>query len=691
MYKRAKRNKQSLNLSERGLKTLLSKILIFVGGPVIISYLVVGIIMMSLISAAVTELTTNKLSADSQSAAHEINAYFGKYIDITEQLSYNSQVQALFGELVTGVIIEEHEGLIPIKETMENIQSAYEDTIQAVWVADIDSSQLAQADGAILREDWTVAERDWYIQLSESNHTIMTDPYEDKVTKSQIVSVISPVYKSGSDEIVGAAGVDFSLDALEESIKSYTLGENGFYILTTGSGQVIYHPASENINKNVSDTDMSDNIQRAMLSKSEGSLGYSSHGIKSHGYVAAVGNTGWMVATGLPDVEFYREYTTVRTAMLTIFTIAAAVIFIMILFISRQIVTPIKKLTHTANLIAEGELNVSAQVSSRDETGQMANAINKTVLKLSQYVAYIKEITYNLENMAQGDMRINLNEDYAGEFASIRSAFENISTSLNSTLRNIDIAAEQVSTGASQVASGAQALATGSTEQASAVEELNASVVEIAEQASENSVNVKIASRYIDEADAGINAGNEHMKQLTEAMEEIGSASNQIANITKVIEDIAFQTNILALNAAIEAARAGAAGKGFAVVADEVRNLAAKSAEAAKKTSDLIRNSVNTVSEGMQITAQTAQVLQDVGKSAIKVTESFNKIEQASAEQANAIKQIEQGLFQVSAVVQTNAATAEENSATSEEMSAQAVTLREEVGRFRLDTGMDGL
>ncbi len=396
------------------------------------------------------------------------------------------------------------------------------------------------------------------------------------------------------------------------------------------------------------------------------------------------GNVIGSYASAVPLAE---SEAAMRTAYMTSAAIVLALVILIIvfllIFVQRMIAKPLAGMAGVASELSRGNLGTELKYTAGDELGILANALRSTVSSLQNY---IRDISDKLGRMSGGDMRISIDLDYIGDFYAIREAIENISSTLNDTLLNISTAAEQVSTGSAQVASGAQTLAAGSTEQASAVEQLNASVQKVAEQAEENSENVKTATEFVEEAFTGMNAGNERMKQLTESMANIGTASRQIASITKAIEDIAFQTNILALNAAIEAARAGNAGRGFAVVADEVRNLAGKSAEAAKQTADLIRHSVATVSEGTEIAANTAQIMEDVGVKAHKVIESIAKIEQASLEQAAAIRQIKQGLGQVSAIVQTNAATAEENSATSEEMSAQASTLREEVGKFRLHT-----
>jgi methyl-accepting chemotaxis protein len=365
--------------------------------------------------------------------------------------------------------------------------------------------------------------------------------------------------------------------------------------------------------------------------------------------------------------------------------LAAAMQAITPLVMGRKVLRPIAAVEKEMGEISQG--NLASAFDLEPDTSEIGMLIHSIHLTRSTLQKYISDISQKLTLISEGNLTVRTQMQYIGDFVPIARALETIRVSLNRTLSQIDTAAEQVSTGASQVAGGAQALATGSSEQASSIEELNASITKIAEQSEENASHVKLAARYVEQASTNVRDGSGHMKQLTGAMANIGSSSNQIANITKVIEDIAFQTNILALNAAIEAARAGNAGKGFAVVADEVRNLAAKSAEAAKQTAELIRRSAATVEEGTQVAVKTAQILSDIESKDGMVNESILKVLQSSSEQAAAIEQVKQGLNQVSSVVQTNAATAEENSATSEEMSAQAAALREEVGKFKLDNG----
>ena len=387
-------------------------------------------------------------------------------------------------------------------------------------------------------------------------------------------------------------------------------------------------------------------------------------------------------------VQMQQQISQSSVTFLTLVAIVTLILILLAIYVIKHMKNSIHYLSGISQKVANGELSMTIEQKrfSKDEIGQLTVSMGQILVRLGEYKKYINEIVMVLEHMKQGDMRIELAQNYEGEFTPIKSALEGISQTLNHTLSVIHVAAEQVSTGSNQVASGAQALAAGSSQQASALEELNNSIINIAAQAVENTTNVKSATHFVEQAVSGVNAGNKQMKQLTEAMENIASSSNEIASITKVIEDIAFQTNILALNAAIEAARAGNAGKGFAVVADEVRNLAAKSAEAAQKTANLIQHSVATVTQGTQIAGRTAKILDEVETQAAKVNDSIIRIDQASVQQASAIDQIKQGLSQVSAVVQTNAATAEQNSATSEEMSYQAGTLRDEVLRFTLDT-----
>lgn len=262
--------------------------------------------------------------------------------------------------------------------------------------------------------------------------------------------------------------------------------------------------------------------------------------------------------------------------------------------------------------------------------------------------------------------------------------FEKMRGELNRSMQAIRMAAGQVAAGAKNVSDASVSLSQGAAEQASSVEELSSSIAEIASQTKSNAENADQANKLTGKARVQAQNGDKEMKEMLRAMEAINVSSANISKIIKVIDEIAFQTNILALNAAVEAARAGSHGKGFAVVAEEVRNLAARSAKAAKETTDMIEDLIAKVNEGRTIASKTAKELEAIMTHVENVASLVEGIAKASNEQKLALEQINQGVLQVSQVVQSNSATSEQAASASEELSAQAASLKDTAGKFRL-------
>jgi len=371
------------------------------------------------------------------------------------------------------------------------------------------------------------------------------------------------------------------------------------------------------------------------------------------------------------------------TSMIILFMTVAIALFLAF-YISSLISKPLIPLAVFMNKAGStGDIILSpADVETIGKFSEMKDEIGQAIHGAASFVAHVATISGKLESVANGDLSIDVNVLSDNDVMGI--SVQKMVDSLNDMFSEINNSTQQVSTGANQIADGAQALAQGTTEQAASIEELSSSIAEISQRTKENAATADEASKLSASIKEDAEKGIRQMDGMISAVKDINDASHSIGNIIKTIDDIAFQTNILALNAAVEAARAGQHGKGFAVVAEEVRNLASKSAQAAKDTSEIIQDTIEKSELGSRIAGETAQSLQEIGTGISESNRLVAEIATVSEEQSESISQINIGINQVSQVIQQNSATAEESAAASQEMSGQSDMLKQLITQFKL-------
>ena len=368
-----------------------------------------------------------------------------------------------------------------------------------------------------------------------------------------------------------------------------------------------------------------------------------------------------------------------------VFSISMVVILYMIFttitFSRKRLLEPVISVSAALSELAQGNLGVDLgdMKAENSEVGRMVGAL---MYMKENFSKMINEISANLSSMGQGNYRVEVKENYVGDFAQIKTAMEDIIEETKGMLNTIRNISQEIDGGSEQLAKAAMDLADGSTVQATKMQEVadmvNQMATSMEEKAAEAQETVKISSA----AGAALLDGNAKMQELKVAIGDIEKCSNEIRTIIGTIEDIANQTNLLSLNAAIEAARAGEAGRGFAVVAEQVKNLAEESAKAAGETRKLIDTTVEAVQKGIEYADITADSMVEVMTGAKQATDMMEKMAGELREEAANMLKIDDNVARVAEIVDNNSATSEETAAVSEEQTAQVATMVQMMEQF---------
>ena len=541
-------------------------------------------------------------------------------------------------------------------------------------------------------------EKEYYMQIKETRQPYVMDPYIYELMGKNImmISIIAPILDADGN-FLGVTGVDVGLENMQEELLVSTDYKTAHLTALAADGTILMDSAdAQKVGMSAKDAGYETLMEDAqkVYAMQEGEYQNSRYLIKSgknfgtgkRGMTVTIpltigGKAKWSLHMAVNSSEFNWAIIESTGKLTFIVVVFGILLLFSVNRIIKSFLEPIQTITDGAAKLEAGDLNIHIDISSDDELGRLSQAFNHISTTMSNYV---KDISEQLSKMAENHMDIAITQDYIGDFIPIQASIEKSSQSLNDTLHEIVLSADEVAASSENVSSGAQVLSDGAAEQAAAIDELAASIDSLSKDVAANANDAQTANTAVTQVSASIAQSNKEMDDLTEAMAKINASSEEIEKIVKTIEDIAEQTNLLSLNASIEAARAGEAGKGFAVVANQIRELAAKSAEAVNQTADLIRTSQNAVENGMGIAEHTADSLVAVVNGAKEVLCSMEKISNASQNQKSVLEQLTRHVDAISGVVQSNSSAAKGSADTSAELSAQSKRLHELVSKFHL-------
>ena len=352
------------------------------------------------------------------------------------------------------------------------------------------------------------------------------------------------------------------------------------------------------------------------------------------------------------------EHTAIGTLIvLAIVSIAIALVFSWMF--SEALIKGVRK----AIVTASGDLTADIEVDSKDEIGELLEAMNGMRGKLLDMVASMADIT-----------------------AQLSTASEEMST-----------VTRQTSAALREQRSETEMVATAIHEMSATAKDVAVNIAHTATAASEANQQTIGGSQIVGQSIEQINQLAKQIDTSSHAIADVEQYSEAISSVLDVIKGVAEQTNLLALNAAIEAARAGEQGRGFAVVADEVRTLAGRTQQSTEEINETIEKlqvgshqavaameqSKKEMQSAVNFATQTGEALDAIAKAVGKIDEMSTQIASASEEQGAVSEEINKNITRINDMSSQTSAGAEDTAIASEDLSRMAAELQGLVAQFK--------
>ncbi len=668
-------------------KKLATRIGIITTAVNLVGMLLLFTIVSSNTASIVKSDITNQMTDAVESRAAIINDYVSSAEEYMKAFALGSQVRDL-------LLNPDNPELLQRAQKYTEDFAAFKDVFEGLYIATPETFVLTHtspdAVGITTRTgDSLETFQNTILSNQElTNLGIMKSPG----TGSMILSMYYPIFENGT--CIGYVGAGVYANQLTDALLNLDikgLPDSEYVFLNVENGVYLYHEDEELLNTETTDTGYQKIIQRIQKNNDDKVNTYSykdENKIDQLVVYKYLQNRGWVFMVRNSTAKVYGSVDNVRLLVGVLCAAMASSITIITLLIlyreGKELMTVERAISCLGDLNLSAVEELEAFYGRSDEIGMIAQTTHRVCGCLRKTIDDVGRI---LGEMADGNLTVDVTENeayYIGDFKVLLESLKSIHSNLVHVIRDISDVAKQVNTSAEQVATGAQELSQGTIEQADSVEGLVSNVSSITSQIQSSTVHCGNASELVDKATGYTEEADKRMEQLISATRNIDQSSTQIVTVIKTIEDIAFQTNILALNASVEASRAGAAGAGFSIVAEEVRSLAARSAEAAQNTTNLINNSIKDVKTGTESTDLAVSAMKIINDCIQSIKTLMDQISTASIHQSEMILQAENGIKEISQVVQANTASAKESAKVSKELSEQAYSLNNLLSRFRI-------